>query len=277
MQRDAGQTRAEVVQPQRPVVCGAHQLAPDRAPVVPYDRAATDDGHTQGNGGSEGEIHGRGTVQYTCAPDLCYGRGVGSRPRTPTLAAGLLAVLPVLLHSGCGAAAGPAMDDLDGDRPNASPDCGDVQDWDGPWVELERALRARLDTHRERGARCGDNVVPPSEPLAPHPALACAARRHARDMAVRDFFGAQNPDGDRAEDRVVQAGYPPDRGVWEALAGGASEPALVVDLWLENPTHCSKLMDPDAVDVGVGHFEGAGERGRYWVTIVGGPPQTSSP
>ncbi len=76
------------------------------------------------------------------------------------------------------------------------------------------------------------------------------ARRHARDMAVRDYFSHYDPDGrgpgDRArEDRVQYSVFA------ENLARvryGGDPARLAVEGWLESPGHRRNLLDETAAE-----------------------------
>jgi uncharacterized protein YkwD len=93
-----------------------------------------------------------------------------------------------------------------------------------------------------------------AQPLTQNPRLQVAAERHSLDMAKRDFFEHQNPDGVQPDARIVQAGYPPIL-VGENLAWGEEEkstPAAIVALWMTSPGHRANLLHPRYVEIGIG-------------------------
>jgi uncharacterized protein YkwD len=69
----------------------------------------------------------------------------------------------------------------------------------------EAAIRDRVNAQREAADRA---------PLVPSETLQTAAVEHSRDMAERDFYAHENPDGQQPWDRVpCQAGETIHRGV----------------------------------------------------------------
>ncbi len=108
-------------------------------------------------------------------------------------------------------------------------------------------------------------------PLRHSPTLAAAAGNYAAYMAQQHFFGHYGPDGSTPRSRVAAAGY---GGLYwgEALAGGQSSARNVVFSWLNSPSHAAILLDPSAVDVGIGYAYNPGDVYRfYWVLNTGVP------
>ena len=108
-------------------------------------------------------------------------------------------------------------------------------------------------------------------PLRHSPTLAAAAGNYAAYMAQQHFFGHYGPDGSTPRSRVAAAGY---GGLYwgEALAGGQSSARNVVFSWLNRPSHAAILLDPSAVDVGIGYAYNPGDVYRfYWVLNTGVP------
>ena len=57
----------------------------------------------------------------------------------------------------------------------------------------------------------------------------------------------------------------------ENIAAGQTDPARVVQAWVESPGHCLNLMDPRYRVLGVGYFFESGDRfGHYWTQNFGG-------
>ena len=83
--------------------------------------------------------------------------------------------------------------------PNDVPEidyCDAVADWDAPWMSLEEQVLDLVNQRRVAGADCGDaGTFDPAGPLAMNPALRCAARNHSMDMATRDYFAHDTPEG----------------------------------------------------------------------------------
>jgi uncharacterized protein YkwD len=93
--------------------------------------------------------------------------------------------------------------------------------------------------------------------------LRAAARRHAADMAGRDYFAHDSPGGSTMESRVRTTGYLRRVREWwlgEALAwgqAGAGAPQAILRGLLSSPPHRAILLDPSFRDLGVGVVHGA--------------------
>ncbi|MDO4263067.1 MAG: CAP domain-containing protein [Deinococcus sp.] len=186
------------------------------------------------------------------------------RPGLPTLL-----LLSVLL-SACGGTPAPAAPAHTDPAPPQAPLSSYV--W---YPGADRAASAeelevlRLTNQiRAQGAACGASATQPATTYPAAPALAWndrlahAARNHAQDMAVRNYFGHVTPEGVRAADRVTLAGYT-WRTAGENIAVGYPDPAAVVDGWLKSPGHCHNLMKADYRDLGVGFFRDSDPSDKY--------------
>lgn len=112
-------------------------------------------------------------------------------------------------------------------------------------------------------------------PLKSEPQLTKAALGHALDMAVRNFFGHTNPDGQEPWVRMQEAGYDWIR-AGENIAAGQRTPEEVVQAWMDSPGHRKNILSGDFLEIGVAHhFEPAdrypGPEGYhdYWVQDFG--------
>jgi uncharacterized protein YkwD len=114
--------------------------------------------------------------------------------------------------------------------------------------------------------RCLINGVRRAHHLRPVRAerhLRSAARRHANDMAGRDYFAHASPGGTTMEKRVRHAGYLHRVREWwlgEAIAwgnGGAGAPRAILRGLLNSPPHRAILLDPGFRDLGIGVARGA--------------------
>jgi uncharacterized protein YkwD len=99
--------------------------------------------------------------------------------------------------------------------------------------------------------------------------LIAAANRHASEMARRGYFAHVNSRGERAGERVRDAGYKWSR-YGENIARGQGSVADVVDDWMKSPDHRENIMDCDLREVGVGLAFGA-DRTPYWVQDFASP------
>ncbi len=139
------------------------------------------------------------------------------------------------------------------------------------WAALEEDVLARTNERRALGAVCGGRAMPPAPPVAAHAALRSGARGHSRDMAQRDFFSHTTPEGAGPGERATRAGFSGSF-VGENIAAGQTDPARVMQAWLDSPGHCENLMDPSYKVLGVGYFHDAGPDpyGHYWTQNFGG-------
>jgi uncharacterized protein YkwD len=93
--------------------------------------------------------------------------------------------------------------------------------------------------------------------------LGAAARGHAGDMAVHDFFDHVSPRTGTMQSRVEHAGYLRRVRAWslgEALAWGTARsgaPRAILRGLLASPPHRAILLDPGFRDLGVGVAHGA--------------------
>ena len=82
-------------------------------------------------------------------------------------------------------------------------------------------------------------------------------------MARRRYFAHESPNGDRAGDRVRDAGYR-----WkhygENIARGVDSSYEVVDGWMHSPEHRENILDCTLHQMGVG-LAIAGDDTPYWV------------
>ena len=150
--------------------------------------------------------------------------------------------------------------------------CQPVEEWDASWTAFEREVLTRTNQRRAQGADCGvEGTFSAAGAFRANDLLRCAARNQSRDMAVRNFVGHTNPDGESAAERIDKAGY-----VWseagENIAGGQTTPAEVVDGWMGSPGHCANIMHSSFTELGVGYyFDMDATYGHYWTQAFGRP------
>jgi uncharacterized protein YkwD len=111
-------------------------------------------------------------------------------------------------------------------------------------------------TNRARAAAgCGD--------LTTDARITRAAQAHSDDMAARDYFDHDSPDGRGFADRITAAGYPSPGG--ENIAMGQRTAAGVVEAWLNSPGHRRNIEDCSLTTIGVG----LATDGYYWTQDFG--------
>ncbi len=119
---------------------------------------------------------------------------------------------------------------------------------------------------RASGADCGQyGQFAATTPLVLDPELNKAAQVHAKDMADNNFFSHTGSDGSNFSQRISRTAFS-GQPVGENIAGGGSEPAGIVDRWIDSDGHCRNLMNPNATKLGVGYTVG-GQYGTLWVQV----------
>lgn len=108
-----------------------------------------------------------------------------------------------------------------------------------------------------------------AEPLTWCPALARSSLAHSQDMAARNYFEHDTPDGVDVSARTEQQGYGPYAG--ENIAFGQRDVREVMDAWIESPGHFANLIEPDYEHFGSAVFAGRldGQRGKFWTQNFG--------
>lgn len=135
--------------------------------------------------------------------------------------------------------------------------------------ELQRveALEA-INAARASARQCGDRAMAAAPPLRWNLQLHWAAETHARDMARGDYLEHRSPSGDSVRERVRAQNYP-WRHVGENIAGGTETLERTIEAWLESPSHCENLMEPDYKDVALACAARAGtEYENYWALVM---------
>jgi len=110
--------------------------------------------------------------------------------------------------------------------------------------EFEREV---FDLVNEERAKQGLNA------LEWHTDLAAIARRHSQDMAERNFFSHDNPDGLSPFDRMTQNGITYS---WAAenIAQGQRTPKEVMQTWMNSPGHKANILNENLTHLGVGFY-----------------------
>jgi RNA polymerase sigma factor (sigma-70 family) len=103
-------------------------------------------------------------------------------------------------------------------------------------------------------------------PLTEDAQLEDAALAHSEDMAARDFFDHNNPDGVDPGARITAAGYR-----WstygENIAMGQPTPQAVMESWMNSPGHRANILNCSFKNIGVGVHKGSG--GPWWTQDFG--------
>ncbi|MFF1478381.1 CAP domain-containing protein [Streptomyces sp. NPDC058301] len=103
-------------------------------------------------------------------------------------------------------------------------------------------------------------------PLKADRRLNTSAQAHADDMAARNYYEHNSPEGRNAGDRMSAAGYGWHK--WgENIHRGPKSPADAMRDWMNSPGHRANLLDCGFKDIGVGvNLSG---NGPWWVQNFG--------
>ena len=131
-----------------------------------------------------------------------------------------------------------------------------------PTGEVRRAMLRQLNEYRATHGL---------EPLTYSKSLELAGDEHARDMHAREFFSHENPDGERAPERAMAAGFC-HRLVGENIAYGMNSretPQSALQAWIDSPGHDRNMRHKGYAYVGMGHYSVrvGGSLHSYWVQV----------
>jgi uncharacterized protein YkwD len=141
-------------------------------------------------------------------------------------------------------------------------------------VSKRTVVRATLCVLNAQRARVG------ARPLRLNRRLSRAARRHARDMARRNYFSHNSLGGASFVDRIRRAGYLRRARAWtvgENLAWGTgrrASPRAILSGWMNSPGHRANILNGSFREIGIGLARGApirrgGRRGATYATDFG--------
>lgn len=152
----------------------------------------------------------------------------------------MAAVIAILTLSGCGGTGLPAATaDRDG--------CADS----GRLPTPATATTARAATLCLINAERARHGLPA---LMADPGLQGAAEEHSLDMARRDYFEHDTPEGVKPWMRITRQGYHAPL-VGENLAWGEADkgtPVEAMRLWMDSDGHRANLLEPRYTQIGVG-------------------------
>jgi uncharacterized protein YkwD len=113
--------------------------------------------------------------------------------------------------------------------------------------------------------------MPPAPALSLNSILVGTARAHADDMAQRNYFDHDTPEGQSPFDRMQAAGYELGAG-GENIAAGSATAEATMRQWMNSDGHCRNIMDHNFVHIGVGYARSAsGDLEHLWVQNFGAP------
>jgi uncharacterized protein YkwD len=151
------------------------------------------------------------------------------------------------------------------DDPECPLDCDYAVQWPALWIEQAEEVVDLINLIRAEGTICGDEVVPPSDPLTMNPSLAQASRCHSQDMGEHSELTHIGSDGSTFFQRALDAGYEGSPRA-ENAAAGYSTPASVVAGWQFSSGHCRNMTRDDIDEVGIGLAVVVGSSYTFWWT-----------
>ena len=126
-----------------------------------------------------------------------------------------------------------------------------------------------MNAVREHGTVCGKQPQPAVTPLAWNPRLAAAAQEFAHALAERDTVSHEAVAGESLPQRLQRVGYRYSM-AGENLAAGQDGVAETVSAWLASTAHCTNVMKPQFLELGLGCVVRPGTQyGTYWVAHFG--------
>lgn len=125
-----------------------------------------------------------------------------------------------------------------------------------------RHLLELVNQLRKKGCRCGRKRMKSAPPLKMNRLLNQAARSHANDMDLKDFFEHHGSNGSTFSERISKTGYDWQT-VGENIFWGGVGIQEVFQGWKDSPGHCKNMMNKDFREMGFAKV------GIYWVQDFG--------
>lgn len=142
---------------------------------------------------------------------------------------------------------------------------------------LAEVLLTLTNQTRASSQWCGGKKFPAAPPLTLHPVLSLTAKAHSDDMASADFFSHEGSNGLQVWDRALARGYE-FRTIAENIAAGHESAEEVHTGWLNSPSHCENLMNPEITQFGAACTGNPdAELRRYWGTVLARPRNEPAP
>jgi len=132
---------------------------------------------------------------------------------------------------------------------------------------FQQEFLQRINAIRASGCNCGGQEMPPVQPVSWNTQLEAAAQMHADDMYIENYFSHESISGAKLKQRLERTGYNLSNvrryAIGENIAKGQRSIPQVITSWINSPTHCKNLMNPDFREMGVAF------RKYYWVQDFG--------
>ena len=129
--------------------------------------------------------------------------------------------------------------------------------------DIERVM-SEVNALRKRGCYCGREWMPPVRPVEWHSTLYEISRKYARYMYQNKYFSHISREGRDVGDRLDEMHYRWQK-VGENIGYGFDNFYSVFGAWIDSPSHCRMLMDPDMTHMGLSKYY------NYWVQSFARP------
>ncbi len=136
--------------------------------------------------------------------------------------------------------------------------------------DFQAALLEELNRIRSSDTQCGDETLPPVQPLVWNDTLRGVAAAHSNDMATNNFASFTGSDGVDFGARIMQAGYPANS-LGGTIGLGLSNVPEFLQSSLDSPDVCATLVSSDHIEVGASCTvapEGS-DFTSYWTLFIG--------
>lgn len=125
----------------------------------------------------------------------------------------------------------------------------------------ESAFLTQINAYRAANGRAA---------LTANAQLNAAADGHSVDMATRNYFEHDTPEGITYEQRIVSAGYTNATAHGENILAGHETASAALLAWQNSPPHNKNMLSPDFAEIGIGRaFNANSKFGWYWTTNFG--------
>nr|WP_315476641.1 CAP domain-containing protein [uncultured Undibacterium sp.] len=106
----------------------------------------------------------------------------------------------------------------------------------------------KINEIRAQPRYCGKEYFEAAAPLAWQNSIRNAAYQHSVQMAQANVVSHTSFDSRELNQRILATGYPYMK-AGENIAAGQRTLDVVMQGWLDSPSHCNKMMDPDYTEV----------------------------
>ena len=128
--------------------------------------------------------------------------------------------------------------------------------------EIKLRIVSKVNSVRTNGCKCGRKYMKPVDPITWNETLYRSALSHARDMDQHNFFDHYSSDGKNVGERLDGFGYNWVH-IGENIGTGQRSFSEVLQDWINSPSHCEMLMNPNVKEMGVAKYRS------YWVQHFG--------